>query len=223
MNVCWKLKPRLIRASQCISFNDNVNKKIYFCLRTTYNYCLLVKLYSYVELFQGWVKVRLVICNGGTRLSTVYIFNNSIEHKKKIFSLLRCQFFGPSSIGHHHQHLDIFCTFIICHPHIIYSTLVILFPPNVWAKDSMFDPRYSLNIILYYTLIIQLLFYSNNFFFRITHVVESFHCTYKSRFYKSHTHIHLIIMIVLQENSGWHDDENLISKNLKTNCHKNMY
>lgn len=36
------------------------------------------------------------------------------------------------------------------------------------------------------------------FFFRTTNAVESFHRTYNSQFYKSHPHIHLVIM-VLQE------------------------
>ncbi|CAI6348819.1 unnamed protein product [Macrosiphum euphorbiae] len=47
------------------------------------------------------------------------------------------------------------------------------FPPNIWAKEPMFDPR-------------------------TTNAVESFHRTYNSQFYKSHPHIHLVIM-VLQE------------------------
>ncbi|CAI6374165.1 unnamed protein product [Macrosiphum euphorbiae] len=47
------------------------------------------------------------------------------------------------------------------------------FPKNIWAKEPMFDPR-------------------------TTNAVESFHRTYNSQFYKSHPHIHLVIM-VLQE------------------------
>ncbi|KAE9522845.1 hypothetical protein AGLY_016757 [Aphis glycines] len=47
------------------------------------------------------------------------------------------------------------------------------FPPNIWAKEPMFDPR-TIN------------------------AVESFHRAYNSQFYKSHPHIHLVIM-VLQE------------------------
>ncbi|KAL4154469.1 hypothetical protein QTP88_000332 [Uroleucon formosanum] len=67
------------------------------------------------------------------------------------------------------------------------------FPPNIWAKEPMFDPR-------------------------TTNAVESFHRTYNSQFYKSHPHIHLVIM-VLQETQA----ETMTKiRSIETDCHKNM-
>ncbi|XP_025409900.1 uncharacterized protein LOC112683204 [Sipha flava] len=67
------------------------------------------------------------------------------------------------------------------------------FPPNMWAKEPMFDPR-------------------------TTNAVERFHKIYNSQFYKSHPHIHLVIM-VLQETQA----ETMTKiRSIETDCHKNM-